>query len=229
MADNLVDIIKTIISNMDLAVEVKSIVGNKVYVCGSTLHITITKTVTDSSGNQYMVTDMLFDTWLELTPIAPSPTFDDVVLFAPPVTYLHGTPMSVNDEYLMVDPDTINKTPFCWVLEPYVFKQPGLDSSLSGVYDIVLFFMDWAKETEWTNEQHNDRVIKPMENLANLFKQTINDDFTFRRLENFDIKPRSRFGVEVVNKGNDRKILDEDLSGVQVSFSLEAYDVKQCC
>lgn len=229
MSDNLVDIIKNLINNIDLAVEVQSIVGNKVFICGSTLQITIGKTVEDSNGNQYTVTDMVVNEWIELTPISPAPAFDDTVLFGPPITYLHGTPMSVNNEYLVVSSDTIDKTPFCWVLEPYTYRQPGADSSLSGVYEIVLFFMDWAKETEWTNNEHNNRVIKPMENLANAFKNTINLDFTFKRLEDFVTKPRSRFGVEVTNKGSEGKILDEDLSGVEVRFTLEAYDVKECC
>lgn len=229
MALNLVDIIKNLIADVNLTIKVESIVGAQVFVCGSTLHITVGKIVTDSFGNEYTVTNMLIDEWLELTPISPAPAFFDTVLNAPPITFLHGTPQTTNNEYLQLDLITFQKVPFMWLLESYSSNLPEADSALGGIFEVVIFVLDWCDEESWSNTQHNDLVIKPMQNLASAFVATINDDFAFKRLADVTIRPRSRFGVEVTNKGNKRKIINEDLSGVEMRFTLEAFDLELCC
>ncbi len=229
MADNLVNIMQTVINGSNLKIEVKEIIGAQVFVCGSTLHVTIGKTVTDTFGNEYTVTDMLINEWLELTPIAPAPAFADSVVCAAPINFLHGTPQTVNNEYQILSNVTEDKTPFVWLLENYQYTQPQADSSLAGIYEVVLFALDWCYEEEWTNTQHNELVIKPMENLANELVNSIKNDFQFRRIENVTIRPRARFGVEVTNRGNRQKIIDEALSGVEIRFSLEVFDVSLCC
>ena len=229
MSVNLVDTIGEIISKTNLTVVVKEIVGSKIFVCKTTLHITIGNTVKDTANNEYTVSDMVVNEWLELTPLGSSPVFNDSVIIGPPITYLHGTPSSTNIEYVKVDPMTVNKVPFAWLLEVYQYDQPGPGSSLAASFSVVIFFLTWGKEVEWTNQQQNERAIKPMENLANSFLEAIEADYTYKTLQDVTIRPRSRFGVEVTNKGSERKILDEDLSGVEMRFTLELYKVENCC
>ena len=127
---NLVDIIENIITQIDLVISVASTNGVKVYVCNTTLHMTIGKIVTDSQGNEYQVTDILNNEWVDVTPYgATTDPFSGSTITAPSITFLHGTPSSTNHEYLeLLSADTLDKTPFIWLLEPYDTNELDIDS-----------------------------------------------------------------------------------------------------
>ena len=103
-----------------------------------------------------------------------------------------------------------------------------LDSQVVAKYDARLFFMDETNAVEWINDEHNELAIKPMENLKRAFRSVIDNDFTFKRLESFRTRTRPRFGVEIANKGSQDKIINEDLSGVEVNMTIELYDLSIC-
>ena len=67
-----------------------------------------------------------------------------------------------------------------------------------------------------------------MENLVKAFREVIDNDFSFKSLDTFRSRVRPRFGVEVANKGNEDKIIDETLSGVEVNMNIELYDLSIC-
>ena len=228
---NQVDILKAIVANLDLDLKVLSIVPEgdcyKVFVC-STKHVTITKIVEDDQGKKYKVKDYSFDEWLLLKPYQHMDAFSGSIVKGNAPIFLHGTPMSVNNEYLQIDQRTLNKTPFIWMLESTEYDDLPLDSSIEYSYDVRLFLMDWANEKKWKNADHNEIVIKPMENLARMIIDYIEEDYSFKRLETKRIRPRARFGVEVTNKGNTKKIIDEDLSGAELRLRLDLYDLSIC-
>lgn len=225
---NLVDILKGIISKIDLNLNVKSIDGSRVYLC-NTLHLTTTKIVQDTLGNEYRVTALSLNEWVELEPLNGAPVFNDTTLKAPKITFLHGSPMSVNNEYVHVlERKTLDKTPFIWLVESYEYENGSRDSSIVANYSARLFFLDWANIRDWLNSDHNELAIKPMENLVRAFKNVIEQDYSFKTLEDFRSRVRPRFGVEVANKGSDKKIINEDLSGVEVSMNIELFDLSIC-
>jgi hypothetical protein len=225
---NLVDIIRYIVNNIVLSIVVNSTDGTRIFVC-DTKDITLLKIVKDALGNEYRVTAFMLNEWVDVVPIGASPLlFSGNVLIAPTPLYLHGSPSSVNNEYLLIDQKTTKKTPFIWLLESFEYTDLPKDSSVEAKYDVRLFFLDWADEAKWTNDQHNDYVIKPIENLIRMFEQAIEEDYTFKRLGPVSKRPRSRFGVEITNKGSDKKIIQEDLSGVEVNLTLEVYDTSAC-
>ena len=229
MTVNLVDIVRQIIDRIDLNIDVKEIIGNRIYVC-DTMHITIGKVIKDEFGNEYRVTDFKFNEWIEVEPIGASP--DPIVtsyIVAPSILFLHGSPSSTNNEYAKISNRTLAKTPFIWLLVSYEYDLLPADSSLVASYNARLFFMDWANTPKWKNDQHNDLVIKPMENLSNAFIKVIEDDYTFKRLEAYTKRPRPRFGVEITDKGSDKTIIHENLSGIDLSVKLEMYDTTLCC
>ncbi len=228
MESNLVDIVRSIINSIDLTIPVKSIVGTKVYLC-TTMHITIGKIVKDVYGNEYKVINFSFNEWIEVEPYNHDIPFNGSSVIAPSILFLHGTPSSTNNEYLVVSQRTMNKTPFIWLLVSYEYENLPLDSSLLASYSARLFFMDWADTPKWTNDNHNNLVIKPMENLSKAFINVIENDYTFKRLNGFRRSPRPRFGVELTNKGSDKTIINEDLSGIDLSLTLEIYDTSICC
>ena len=228
MDTNLVDIVRQIIDKIDLEIAVVKIVGNRVYLC-NTMHITLGKIVKDEFGNDYRVTDFSFNEWIEVIPMSVADPFDSKIVIAPKVTYLHGSPSSTNNEYALISTRTLDKTPFIWLLVSYEYDNLPADSSIVASYNARLFFMDWANTPKWRNDQHNDLVIKPMENLSKAFIDVIENDYTFKRLEAYTRRPRPRFGVEISDKGSDKTIIHENLSGIDLSVKLEMYDTALCC
>jgi hypothetical protein len=227
MAVNLVDIVKGIVSKIDLNLTVVSTDGVTIFLC-STLHLTVGSTIEDGTGNKYIVTEILDNAYIKVDPLNGAPIFAGTVVIASDITVLHGSPASTNNEYLDIEQVSRDKTPFVWLLESYEYEQTSLDSSVVARYDARLFFMDLTYEELWINDQHNDLAIKPMENLQIAFKEVIDNDFTFKRMGNYRVRVRPRFGVEVTNQGSDDKIINEDLSGVEVNMTIELYDLSIC-
>ena len=224
---NLVDIIEGIISQIDLNLTVKSTDGQVIELC-DTLHITVGKIVKDELGNEYRVTDIVFNESITVVPIDSAPLFSGSTVVAPEITFLHGSPISTNEEYNKVlDRDSLKKTPFIWLLESYEYENGSRDSSIVASYSARLFFLDLYYR-EWLNDEHNELAIKPMENLVRAFKNVIETDYSFKTLDSFRSRVRPRFGVEVANKGSRDKIINEDLSGVEVNISIELFDLSIC-
>jgi hypothetical protein len=196
------------------------------------MHITIGKIVKDEFGNKYKVTEFLFNEWIEVIATVNSipEFFNSTIVVAPEILYLHGSPSSTNNEYARIKGTrTLNKTPFIWLLVSYEQNDLPADSSILASYNARLFFMDWANTPKWRNDQHNELVIKPMENLSKAFIDVIEADYTFKRLDGYTRRPRPRFGVEISDKGSDKTIIHENLSGIDLSVTLEMYDTALCC
>lgn len=226
---NLVDVMKYILGQLDYTVKVKSIALPNVFVCETTKHLTVGNIITDGGGLEYLVTAIDVNNYVELTPTNGNTVdFDSDVMNLPPVHLQHGTPQMVNNEYLDAEVDTVDKTPFIWVYENTESDLPARDSSLEATFDVRLFLLAWANEPEWVNDQHNDLAVKPMQNLSQQIIDVINADYSFKRVNGGRTRPRSNFGVYVTNKGNEKDIIDEDLTGVELRFNLEAYDLSGC-
>jgi len=224
---NLVDIVREIINRINLNLTVKEVIGSTIYLC-DTLHLTLGKIIKDDAGNEYRIVDFVINEWISVVPVGHLLSFTGSIVVAPPILYLHGSPSSTNNEYLTTSQRTLKKTPFIWLLGSYEYDNLPLDSSVVYSFDVRLFFMDWANVPKWKNDQHNDLVIKPMENLSNAFIKVIENDYTFKRLGTYSRKPRPRFGVELTNKGSDKTIIHEDLSGIDLSLTLEMYGIELC-
>lgn len=230
---NLVDILQSKIDSINLNLEISSVNGDIIYVCKTTLHLTITKVVV-INGQEYKIIDFELNKWIQVEPLGhsdPVPANAEE-LTAPKITFLHGDPNSTNNEYLQIEVNTLDKTPFIWLVEGYEFELPARDSIIEASFNPRLFFLDWADEPEWLNSDHNKRVIKPMTNLLKELIEVINEDFNFKTIERVNSIVRSRFGVEIKDGGEmkkpKKKIIDEDLTGVEAKFKLEIFSVDEC-
>lgn len=224
---DLVDVMQSIIDRIPREITVTSINGIRAFTC-NTLYVSECKLVEDSMGNIYEVSSFLENEWIDLKPYKNAPAFNDTVIIATQILFLHGTPISTNNEYLEIESRTRKKTPFIWLLESYTENVVGLESSLEAVYEnIRLFFMEGAIEDKNNNEQHI-LYINPMNRLAELFRQVVENDFSFKRPTDTRIIPRARFGVEITDRGNVRHILNDGLSGAEMIITLEMYDIELC-
>lgn len=226
--------VKEIVEKIDLNLEVQDIVGNKVFLC-KTLFLAggykaINSKVEDTQGNKYEVTDFLDDKWIVLEPLegAPDPFNDDFVV-CPSITCLHGTPSSVNDEYIQLGKRSGTKLPLVWLNENYRLFEGGRMSTIE--YDVKpqIFFLDQTKEDSWTNAQHHRFTVKPMSNLADAFMQVVHKDKKYKTIrEPLEKTPRSRIGQYETNQGNEGKIIDEKLSGVEIQPNMSRYKSYTC-
>lgn len=226
MESNLVDIIKSIVEQINTNLPVLSIDGEKIYLC-NTLHLTIGKTIKDATDKEYKIKEFKINEYIVVEPFGHTDPFTGAVVVAPSLTFLHGDPKSTNNEYQQLSNRTSAKTPFIWLVESYSANNTRRDSAVDLSFSARVFLLDWANTPKWTNTEHNDNVIKPMENLLRVFLQVIDDDYNFKRLDTPRIDVRPRFGDPIGDPTN--LIIDEDLSGIDVSFNLEVYDAGQCC
>lgn len=220
--NNLVNIIENIIGKISIDLVITSIDVDKYYMC-NTLFLTKLKYVKDGDGNIFTVTSFDVNKWVVLEPKGHVLPFSGLIMTVNPITFLHGDPKSVNFEYGEKSPLTIEKTPFIWLVESYTFDDLPRDSAVTEAYNVRLFFMDWANTPTWINDEHNENVIKPMQNLSQQFKSVIENDYNFKNLDTCTFTVRNRFG------DNDKLIISEDLSGVEMNFKLEVYDSGECC
>lgn len=229
---NLVDICTYIIGQINLDLPVSSVVANVITVCDGTLNITIGKIVKASNGDEYIVTAITIDESITVEPhgatVDPFPV-DSLTVTAPAPTFVHGSPTSTDNEYNeLLDNETIKKTPLIWLLEPYEYVSLSRESSLEAAFNARLFFLEWFDIDTYTNDDHNKYAIKPMENLAQAFLDVINNDYSFKTISDANKKVRPRFGVEVTDRGSDRKIINEDFSGVELAPLIEVFDLDSC-
>lgn len=216
------DILQDAINNMDRTIKVLSVAGY-VLTVNRTLNVTIYKILTDSDGIQWKVVDFVKDTSITVEPFGHSGPFTAGSIFSPLPKFIHGTPLSTNNEYLVIDNKTRNKTPFVWFLSPYTEDKQGRLSSIDYTAQVRLFLMDEANDPKWLNEDHDKFAVDPMFELADMLYKAIDKLYEVNTIESYSVKDRPRFGVEVANKGNTRRIIDEDLSGAEmnISFSLQ--------
>ena len=228
--DNLVDIVRTIIDKLPRELKIINVVDSTLFVCETTGWLTIGKVIS-INALEYKINSIENNVSLTVEPFNHSTpvALDTTEVIQHEITYFHGKPSSVNNEYSLKDEYTRNKTPFSWVYENYEYTGEDTESAFAAEFNgIRIFFLDWTKVQEWNNDEHNKYVIKPMENLAKMVVAYIKEDYSFRRPENYRIKPHTRFGVDRTNKGDDKKIINEDLSGVELNISLQLYNLDFC-
>ena len=211
------NVIEYIISQMDFTIQVDA--------DGSTCdtkNATLGKILTDGNGVEYKVIEIAVDELIKF-----EPPFAGGYLSCPNPLFLHGKPRSTNAEYLQISNRSIEKTPFMWLIYPMTKNGVDRDSSIEASFSVTLFLLDNYSQN-WINDQHNEYIVRPMENLWEMFKDAVYYDYGISDIENESISPIERFGVEVTSKGADKTIINDNFSGISVSFNLDVYDVKGC-
>jgi len=157
---------------------------------------------------------------------APPPTFEGIVNIPVPF-YIHGTKKATNREWTISTNDLTQKTPIIWLLGPVRYTAFGRESSKEYEADLRLFFLDETDPTNYYTEDHMEQVVYPMEQLANEFLLTLQNDANYASIDQWEIIEFSRFGTEQDN-GFFQNILDANLSGVELRMTLTRFKNNIC-
>lgn len=223
-----VDLIRDIFENrINYKIKVKSLE----YLSDDKVKIFVCKTLTLRPGSILIFNNIEFkveyasnNEWVIVFPDENGNAFDGDYFICPKPLFLHGSPNSVNREYLEISSDTRDKTPFSWVLRGLRIRKSKEKSSIID-YTVSgrTFLMDEANSSEWTNDSHDYFAVNPMENLAFEFEEVVEKMPTINFSGDFEIIDRARFGVSTENVGSTKRIISDNLSGVEIIWSIDVY------
>lgn len=166
------------------------------------------------------------DEYIDALPVGAG-TFQSGPYALPVPFYIHGTKKATNREWTISTNDLTAKTPIIWLLGPVRYTAFGRESSKEYEADIRLFFLDETDPTNYYTEDHLEQVVFPMEQLANEFLNTLENDPNYKTLNQWEIIEFSRFGTEQDN-GFFQNILDANLSGVELRMTLTRFKNNIC-
>ena len=220
MTKEVSSIVKEIIAGVDKTITGKyDALTGRTYVC-QTKWARIGKTVTDSSNNVFTILELVDDKYIVANDVNGVHLNGVITLNTP--YWITGTKMSANREWTIAGNHLTDKTPLVWLLELIRYKSYGRDSTLDFETELRLFILDETNITQFYVADHREQVVLPMENLANEIMNVINANRKFVRVEEYNVYSFSRFGVEK-ETGMFQNILDANLSGVELRFTLKKY------
>jgi hypothetical protein len=180
------------------------------------------KTVLDDLGNSYLIDEVLPDVSLQTTQLNVPLTPLTGTTFLPSPFFQTGTKLAANMEWTKVLTDLTQKTPLIWLLEIIREQKFGRGDVREFETDLRIFFLDETDPTQFVTQDHRREVVEPMEKLAESFLDVIRSKRVFKTLLDYQITSFSRFGVET-DQGVIQNILDANLSGVELQFTLTKY------
>lgn len=220
MINELSNIVQGIVEGMDCTIQGTFNNALQITETCKTKWTRIGKTVTDSFGNIFTISDMDFDEYIIGQTQNGTDLTGTIYLNSP--IFIHGTKKATNLEWTKMNNNVTQKTPIIWLLGSLNFKQFGRESTLDIESALRIFFLDETDIVNYYTADHIQNVVYPMEQLAKEFIDTINKNRMFKTIDSWEIIEFSRFGVEQEN-GMFQNILDANLSGVELRITLTKY------
>lgn len=185
------------------------------------------KVVKDAEDKEYLITELVTDEYLVATPLIGETNLSGLI-YLPELFFITGTKRSTNTEWTIADANLSNKLPLVWLLEVISETGFGKMSAVEKEMDLRLFFLDETDPSQYYTADHREQVVKPMQKLMLEFIKVVENERTYKQVENYRFKTFSRFGVEN-DKGMLQNILDANLSGVSLEVTLSRYKLKCKC
>jgi hypothetical protein len=197
-----------------------NVIESAFYSC-DTKWARVGKIVFDEFANQYQITKVAVDVYIQLSPIGHTNKPTDI-LYLPTPFWITGTKLATNAEWSKAEKSLMKKTPLAWLLEVIRLRKYGRDSVIEFESDLRMFFLDETNATQYYTSDHRENVVFPMERLALEFIKQIENNRNFQTIDQYDIVTFSRFGVEREN-GMFQNVLDANLSGVELRITLTKF------
>ena len=227
MIDLISSHIAEIVSNIDLVIHgvVDNSIGKNTF-CQTKWARAGKQIVNLETLYTFNIIDVEEDEWIDALPVGAG-TFQSGPYQLPAPFYIHGTKKATNREWTISTNDLTQKTPIIWLLGPVRYTAFGRESSKEYEADLRLFFLDETDPTNYYTIDHMEQVVYPMEQLANAFLLSLQNDPNYASIDQHEVIEFSRFGTEQDN-GFFQNILDANLSGVELRFTLTRYKNNIC-
>jgi len=213
-----VDIIEDFINSLDLSGSVISFSDD-----GTNTTIAVEKTyharktmLLDIDDTDYEIVSVVNNESIEVVGVIPSPVNYKV----PNPFYFHGTPILTNAHISGAKEN--QKTPMVYLYEILKERDKKEDSNIRRESDLRLFFLDSANFGEWSTDDHYSKRLLGLNNLVDEFISAARDfSCCFYLYETEFIRINHvNWGVWEDNKGHKRTLFDDELTGVEVIFTL---------
>lgn len=185
--------------------------------CCNTYYLNVGKKFTVSAV-EYTITGLVLNTSITFTgasiPVVTSFEID-------PPKFVHGTPKFVNLELQKTNKD--EKFPLIWLVEIHNTEYDDSPSArIKATPDFNLLFLDTTNKRDWTIDDHYENVVDTQLNEVNYIIRVLKKRKDLFETEDLTHQTTNHvnFGDYIVNRGYDRKILSDDVSGVQLNLKL---------
>ena len=224
---NIIDILKPIVEDIQPEVTVKSVTDNldgsyTIETCG--IYYLQTGFTIIINSVDYTVSNITGNTILVIGSVLPP--VQNFTLYAP--YFFHGTVTQTNVELTSVE-DAALKTPMVYLYE--TLKEKVLDPMESPVEfeaEVRLFFLTQANFADWKTADYYGEAIKPMSILADLFKKALDTAIGIGLLGDADRVSHTKFGVHINDKGYEKFLFNDHLSGVEVRMNIPILNKFSC-
>lgn len=221
------DILSGVVSQIAPVIEITNVVDNAdgtytLTVC-DVFYIQKCFTV-EIQGNNYTVTDIVGkDITVSGTILPTTGTFN---LYLP--YFFHGTVTQTNVE-LSKQEDAANKTPMVYSLETLreTFFDPD-ESSLELEAEVRLFFLTQANFQDWETTDYYSDAIAPMKALADEFLKVLTTYQGIGFIEDRELISHTKFGVFLNDKGYEKFLFNDHLSGVEMRITIPVVSTNIC-
>ena len=221
-----VDFIEDIVDLMTPTITIDSVVDNgdgtqtlttcDTYWIRKYLDITI-------DSVEYAVSSFVKDTSITI-PSATLVTVDSFVLTAP--YYFHGSPMQVNNEFLIQKQDA-NKYPLIYLVESLTDSHYDEESSLDKDMNLRIFFLDSFANKNSEVDAHYTNTIVPLNASLDYFVDKLKGN-SYTEPFSYDVINRVKVGVYSTNQGNTSQIFEDPLDGVEFVATVTTLKSTNC-
>ena len=221
-----VDFIENIVAQMTPTITIDSVVDNgdgtqtlttcNTYWVRKYLDITI-------DSVEYAVSSFVKDTSITI-PSTTLVTVDSFILTAP--YYFHGSPMQVNNEFLIQKQDA-NKYPLVYLVESLTDNHYDELDAKDKDMNLRIFFLDSFASKRDEVDEHFTNVVKPLNASLSYFVDLLKSDATTLPFS-YDVINRVKVGVYSTNEGNTSQIFEDPLDGVEFVSTVTVYKSNDC-
>lgn len=148
--------------------------------------------------------------------------------------FFHGTPIAQGTELNQKD-NAFDKIPMVWMYEQFTdtFNEEE-NNTIEREIKMRLFFLSRGNHEEWLTEEAYHQGIEPMRRLAENFVNKLKSfivggqkRFNTDNLQ-YDIINYAKFGVFISNKGTEKQLWADNLSGCELAITLPVNRINPC-
>jgi hypothetical protein len=211
-----------IINKMKLTLKV-SLIDGMVISTTCTMWLRVGSVVKDDNDTEFTVTSFIFN---ESITVNATGFVGNIHLKKP--LFFHGTAIRTSIEYQLKDNRSSKKLPIIWLQDGSIVDSKSGRETIGANISGNIFFLDGFNSI-LLNKDIVSNSVEPMNQLAEHFKNTVEQNFNFfNKLDSFVKTERTRFGKEN-DQGVVTRYFADDLSGVEARFNFDTYADSQCC